>query len=119
MLIEQGPTPEVEYANRVWAEYQRTHDLSAHDAESVVVDVVTGEVLFGPSGYQISRQIHHPGHLISIVVVRMNSADHRFLDRIKRGRPRRLPLSPGPVLPGSAAVPAVPSSAGGGLSPDS
>jgi hypothetical protein len=83
------PPISIEQARRIWADYQHTHDIAAHDGESVAVDLVTGEVHFGPSAYQIGKRVQHKGQVSRWFVVRMNPADHRYLNRYRYGRPRR------------------------------
>jgi hypothetical protein len=90
---------DIERVRRIWAEYQRTHDISAYDGQTAAVDMVTGEVVFGPSAYQIWTRVREPGRTGRLFVIRMNSADYRFMNRLRYGRPRKVVVEKPPAVP--------------------
>ena len=44
-------------ALRIWAEYQRQHDVSPRNGQAVGIDPVTGQVWFGRSALEINQQM--------------------------------------------------------------
>jgi len=52
---------DVEKAKVVWAEYQRTHDLSERTGEAVGVDPTTGELFFGRGAGEIIDKLRAEG----------------------------------------------------------
>lgn len=58
-----GTTPrlDTEKAKEIWAEYQRTHDLSGMEQLAVGIDPETGEVHFGKSTKEIGHRLESEG----------------------------------------------------------
>jgi len=55
----------------VWREYQRQHDVSDRDGETVGIDPVSGRVWFGESASDIWRQMEHEGMDIPLYYIRV------------------------------------------------
>jgi hypothetical protein len=47
---------DVERAKAIWAEYQRTHDVSDRKGQIVGIDPASGRIWFGPTGKDIMFQ---------------------------------------------------------------
>jgi hypothetical protein len=45
---------DIEKASRLWADYQRTHDVTGHTGQAVGIDPATGQVWFGDSARDIA-----------------------------------------------------------------
>ncbi len=53
---------DIEQAQRLWAEYEQTQDLSGHDPHDAVgIDAKTGEVFFGKSAKEITLRLFSEG----------------------------------------------------------
>mgnify|MGYP001562559717 CR=1 FL=1 len=48
-------------ALEIWAEYQRTHDVSRHEGQAVGIDPASGRVWFGEDMLDIERQMRDAG----------------------------------------------------------
>jgi hypothetical protein len=55
------PRLDAEKAKRIWAEYERTHDLSEMQNLAVGIDPETGEVHFGKSMKEIGERLDEEG----------------------------------------------------------
>jgi hypothetical protein len=52
---------DVDKAKRIWAEYERDHDLAGRESEAVGIDPDTGEVFFGESAKAITLRLVREG----------------------------------------------------------
>jgi hypothetical protein len=48
---------DIDEATRIWAEYERTHDLTGREHEAVGIDPKTGEIFFGDSAKAIAVRL--------------------------------------------------------------
>jgi len=48
-------------AKRIWGDYQRTHDVSAHQGQAVGIDPASGRVWLGDSAKDIVLQLEAEG----------------------------------------------------------
>ena len=62
---------QLDRAEQVWAEYQKTHDVSDRTGQAVGIDPVSGRVWFGESALDISRQLDAEGLKVPLYVVRV------------------------------------------------
>lgn len=67
------PPVDVEKARAVWAEYERTHDLSDRHGQAVGIDADTGRVWFGASATDILSQLKAEGIPKPLFYVRVGS----------------------------------------------
>ena len=58
-------------ADAAWAEYQRTHDVTALDGKAVGIDPHTGEVYFGDWATDIWRQLDAEGRPRPLLITRV------------------------------------------------
>lgn len=63
----------VEKARSIWAEYQRTHDLSDHEGQAVGIDAESGRIWFGSSASDILTQQKAEGQTKPLLFVRVGS----------------------------------------------
>jgi hypothetical protein len=52
---------DVNKAQQIWAEYERSHDLTDRQSEAVGIDPETGEVFFGESAKAITLRLVREG----------------------------------------------------------
>lgn len=62
---------DTERAKEIWAEYQRTHDVSDRINQTAGIDPASGSVWFGDSALDIVRQRDSEGETGPIYVVRV------------------------------------------------
>ena len=55
------PKLDTEKAKQIWAEYERTHDLSGMEKLAVGIDPETGDVHFGKSMMEIGERLRSEG----------------------------------------------------------
>jgi hypothetical protein len=78
------------WAEQVWADYQRTHDVSAHDGQTVAVDSATGDVVFGSCVPAIVEARRLAGLQHPLIFVRLSQADYLLQRKRIGGRWRRV-----------------------------
>ena len=61
MKVAYLTAADVDRARRIWAEYQRSHDVSGLSGRAVGVDIVSGRVWFGERALDIARQMRAEG----------------------------------------------------------
>jgi hypothetical protein len=61
MSAGKGHSLDIEKAQRVWDEYQKQHDVSAHLGQAVGIDPDTGEVFFGDSIRDVVERLDAQG----------------------------------------------------------
>lgn len=71
MKLPEHPVVDVERAEQIWAEYQRTHDLSADKDRVAAVEPVSGRVWIADSGIDLvhlkeAEGISEPVYLIRV-----------------------------------------------------
>lgn len=52
---------DIEKAEKIWAEYERTHDLAANQDLAVGIDPETGEIHFGKTAKAITLRLMEEG----------------------------------------------------------
>jgi len=62
---------DIEKASRFWADYQRTHDISARTGQAVGIDPVTGSVWFGDSAKDIVLRLEAAGMSVPLYFLRV------------------------------------------------
>lgn len=67
---------DVDRAEALWAEYQRTHDVSERIGTAAGIDPETGRIWFGESMIDISEQQDAEGVYIPLHFVRVGSATY-------------------------------------------
>lgn len=70
-MSETTTTVDVERARQIWAEYQKTHDVSDRKGQAVGIDPVSGRVWFGESGIDIYKQMEAEGTVAPVYLVRV------------------------------------------------
>jgi hypothetical protein len=65
------PKVNVKKAERIWADYQRKHDVSHQQGLAVGIDPVSGRVWFGDSMLDITDQLNKEGVDIPLYFVRV------------------------------------------------
>jgi hypothetical protein len=60
-------------AREVWAEYERSHDLSSRTGQTAGIDPVTGRVWFGGSIKEVVAQLESAGVDTPLYFVRVGS----------------------------------------------
>lgn len=84
METETLTEADVQRAEAIWAEYQKTHDVSGLKGEAVGVDPHTGEVYFGRSSSVIQGTLRADGRWRPLVYWRVGFPYYR-----REGGPRR------------------------------
>jgi hypothetical protein len=59
--------------DEIWAEYQRTHDLTGMERKAVGVDPDTGEVFIGDSAIDIGARLEQEGRFRPLYYRRVSS----------------------------------------------
>lgn len=67
------PTVNVEKARALWAEYERTHDLTDRLGQAAGIDADTGRIWLGTSATDILSQLKAQGVLKPLFYVRVGS----------------------------------------------
>ena len=77
LMIDSPWKPEyTSAAQRIWAEYQRTHDLSNRIGQTAGIDPITGHIWFGPSIPDVVAQRDADGVATPLRFERVGSATH-------------------------------------------
>lgn len=84
MSIFQPTDMDITCAQRIWAEYQRHHDLSALLGQTAGIDPVSGKVWLGDSILDISQQLEAQGVNSQLYFVRVGQ-DHYYRKGGRRG----------------------------------
>ena len=71
MAVETLTAADAEKAQAIWAEYQKTHDVSARKGQAVGIDPATGRVWFGPSARDIAHQMQQQAVSAPLVFLRV------------------------------------------------
>ena len=58
-------------ASRIWADYQRQHDVSAHIGQAVGIDPANGRVWFGESAKDIVQRLDAEGICVPLFFLRV------------------------------------------------
>jgi len=58
-------------ACKIWAEYQRTHDVSAQKGQAVGIDPASGDVWFGDSAKDIVTRLEATGRSVPLFFLRV------------------------------------------------
>ncbi len=67
---------DVARAKQLWADYQKTHDVSDRTGQAVGIDPVSGRVWFGESGLEIFRQMEIEGAVTPLFLMRVGSSTY-------------------------------------------
>jgi hypothetical protein len=62
---------DVARAQQVWAEYQKTHDVSDRLGQTAAIDPVSGRIWFGESAVAVWKQIQAEGLNVPTYMVRV------------------------------------------------
>ncbi len=62
---------ETERATRIWADYQRRHDLTAQRGQAVGIDPASGQVWFGNSAKDIVLRLEADGIRVPLFFLRV------------------------------------------------
>lgn len=58
-------------ARRIWAEYQKIHDVSARRGETVGIDPTSGRMWFGDSALSVVGQMREEGTDVPLYFIRI------------------------------------------------
>src|SRR5262245_43994263 len=73
MVANQPQQIDIDKARTIWAEYQRTHDLSSKLGQAVGIDPDTGRVWFGASASDILEQLKKTGEVKPLLYTRVGT----------------------------------------------
>jgi hypothetical protein len=88
-MLPETQKVDIARAQQIWAEYQKTHDVSDRIGQTAAIDPVSGRIWFGESALAIRKQMEAEGIHVLTYLVRVGK-DYYYRKGATGGRRRRL-----------------------------